>query len=445
MSKRSQQDWKTLFTDHLAERHRLLEADLGETSLDGLILSSGTPFRYFADDRDAPFETSGHFRHWCPIDGPHHLLVLIKGEPPVLVRHAPEDYWYEQAPLGEPFWHDRFVTEEAGTVDDVWKALSRFSTSGALAYVGDSPERASGAIPGIDVEPKKLLSRLDWSRAVKTDYELACLEEATRLGAIGHHAAHTAFIAGGSERDIHYAFIEAMGMLDAELPYNTIIAFDEKAAILHYEGKRRTTDARVLLIDAGAQWLGYASDITRTYAKPGTHERFIALLQGMEALQQRLCEAIRPGLPYGDLHHQAHLEIAALLQSCGIVSAEPDEIVDEGWSRPFFPHGLGHHLGIYVHDVGGHLAAPDGTPAPPPEQHPFLRNTRRLEPNHVFTMEPGLYFIPMLLRELRQGAASQRFDWELIDALTPCGGIRIEDNVVVTSDGHRNLTRQYLD
>ena len=121
-----------------------------------------------------------------------------------------------------------------------------------------------------------------------------------------------------------------------------------------------------------------------------------------------------------------------------------DEAFEKKLTHPFFPHGIGHHLGIQVHDVAGKQSDPQGTPAPPPEEHPFLRNTRTIEPGHVLTIEPGLYFIPMLLRPLRAGEHAERLDWTLIDALTPLGGIRIEDNVLVTETGHRNLTREHL-
>ena len=164
----------------------------------------------------------------------------------------------------------------------------------------------------------------------------------------------------------------------------------------------------------------------------------------MNALQLELCEAVKPGLAYGELHHEAHLKIAGLLQRADLVRAEPEEALSLGLSRPFFPHGLGHHLGLQVHDVGGHLADADGTLAPPPEQHPYLRNTRTIESGHVFTIEPGLYFIEMLLREFRSGEHSERFNWSLIDELAPLGGIRVEDNVVATDEGHRNLTRVHL-
>jgi Xaa-Pro dipeptidase len=105
---------------------------------------------------------------------------------------------------------------------------------------------------------------------------------------------------------------------------------------------------------------------------------------------------------------------------------------------------VGHHLGIQVHDVAGHQSDPGGTPAPPPKEHPYLRNTRTIEAGHVFTIEPGLYFIPMLLRRFRSGPDAQAFDWARIDALTPFGGVRVEDNVLVTPAGPRNLTREQL-
>jgi Xaa-Pro dipeptidase len=116
--------------------------------------------------------------------------------------------------------------------------------------------------------------------------------------------------------------------------------------------------------------------------------------------------------------------------------------VDQGITRRFFPHGLGHFLGLQVHDVGGFQADRDGTLIPRPEKDPFLRLTRRLEADHVTTIEPGLYFIEPLLAELRESAAGRDVDWAKVDALRPCGGIRVEDNVRVLDGGHENLTRE---
>jgi Xaa-Pro dipeptidase len=103
---------------------------------------------------------------------------------------------------------------------------------------------------------------------------------------------------------------------------------------------------------------------------------------------------------------------------------------------------LGHFLGVQVHDVGGRQKSPEGGTVPPPREFPYLRTTRKVEAGQVFTIEPGLYFIEMLLRPHRTGATHDLFDWKLVDQLAPHGGIRIEDNVLVTRDGHRNLTRE---
>ena len=121
----------------------------------------------------------------------------------------------------------------------------------------------------------------------------------------------------------------------------------------------------------------------------------------------------------------------------GLFKGTAEQAVAEGVTRAFCPHGLGHSLGLQVHDVAG-LRHPDGTPAPAPKKHPALRLTRTLRPGMVVTIEPGLYFINMLLAPLR--STSLPINWLLIDRLSPCGGIRIEDNIAVTESGFDNLT-----
>jgi Xaa-Pro dipeptidase len=101
-------------------------------------------------------------------------------------------------------------------------------------------------------------------------------------------------------------------------------------------------------------------------------------------------------------------------------------------------------LGLQVHDVGGLQAAPDGGLRPPPPGCERLRNTRTCEPGHVVTVEPGLYFIPLLLEPLRGAADRDAIDWRAVDALTPFGGIRVEDDVLVTEDGREDLSRPHI-
>ena len=279
-------------------------------------------------------------------------------------------------------------------------------------------------------EHSKPLTRLDvWSRR-------RCWGAADIRRRLKHSGT------GKSEYGIHLDYCEATGLTEAQLPYSSIVALNQHGAVLHYQNLDRNNDGNAIsfLIDAGASFHGYASDITRTYARqPG---RFQNLIESMESAQLRLVDGVRAGVDYRDLHITAHHEIAQVLNSHGIVDLAPEDIVATGVSSVFLPHGLGHLLGLQVHDVGGMLAGRRGQLVDRPEGHPFLRMTRKLEPSMTLTIEPGLYFIDMLLEELKAGPHSNQVNWDLIEELKPFGGVRIEDNVMVTEQGPPvNLTR----
>jgi Xaa-Pro dipeptidase len=161
----------------------------------------------------------------------------------------------------------------------------------------------------------------------------------------------------------------------------------------------------------------------------------------METLQRRLADAVAPSVPFVALHADAVRGVAEILCDLQVLRCDIEEACARGLARAFLPHGLGHHLGLQVHDVGGRQVSPAGDQREPPASHPHLRTTRALAPGHVVTIEPGLYFIPMLLDAVRAGSDAQAVDWPLVEALAPCGGIRIEDDVLVTDTGCENLTR----
>jgi Xaa-Pro dipeptidase len=140
------------------------------------------------------------------------------------------------------------------------------------------------------------------------------------------------------------------------------------------------------------------------------------------------------------LHLQAHSDIAGVLAQAGVIRVAADDAVESGLSGVFFPHGLGHFLGLQTHDVAG-LIDDQGVPIPRPEGHPALRLTRVLEAGNVLTVEPGLYFIDSLLSRWRRERDASMVDWQRVAALAPCGGVRIEDNVLVAERGCENLTR----
>ena len=433
-------DLYSLFKEHILNRQSSAEEVLDKTGFNCLVISSGQPFTYFADDNEAPFHTIPHFNHWCPLEGPHHFLIIRPGKRISLYRYSPEDFWYEQKPLGDPFWVPFFDIREFSSLELLQESLEGL---GKVAYIGNELEVVGNK--GWALNPDSLTKHLDWTRSFKSNYEVHCILEAQKLGANGHRASREAFLSGASELEIHHAFVRAVGCTDDDLPYTTIVALNEKGATLHYHGKRpQIHNGSVLLIDAGAKWNGYASDITRTHISPSCHERFQSLLKGMERIQQDLCQSLKPGMQYANFHQEAHAKIAQLLVEQNLINCGIEEALEKGYTMPFFPHGLGHHLGLQVHDVAGKQLTPQGDVAPQPLEHPYLRTTRMIEEGHVFTVEPGLYFIPMLLRKYREDDNTNIFNWKLIDELTPYGGIRIEDNVLITKSGHRNLTRELL-
>jgi len=439
---------KELFAAHIDTvcehtEKALAVAAASEAAYDGIVFHAGTQDSYHADDNAIPFRPVPHFARFAPVQGPEHLLLYRPGPAPRLFQVVPEDYWYE--PPAEP-QHPYAEVLEVERVGSREEAAKRMGDVSRCAYIGNNPRAAAALrIPLPQIEPKTLVAALDWYRGFKTPYEVHCIREAGRRAAEGHRKVRGGFAGRASERRLHADYLEATGMLELQSPYTNIIAWDEAAAILHYQSKRTSSPSpgAVLLIDAGAAEHGYASDVTRTYANDRAHPVFRAALDRMETLQRELVQSVRPGGSYVDLQAQTHRGVAAILCDLGVLKAKPDDAVARGLTRPFFPHGVGHHLGLQVHDVGGRQTDPRGDRRDPPPGDPYLRTTRDLDVGHVLTVEPGLYFIPMLLEPYRT-SADAAFDWKLLDQLIPYGGIRIEDNVLVTAKGQEDLTRPLI-
>ncbi len=430
--------------NHLyAQHHAALQARyanlLADQPYDDLIIYSGQPVLRFRDDQAYPFRADPYYQQWIPAADHAGSLILVRpGARPLAVCLLPKDYWHvvPESPAGA--WTEHFDLRVAHTPGEVRTHLPADLSN--VAAVGAGAEAvADWGVAALN--PAPLLAAMDFLRVYKTDYEIDCLAAANAIAARGHVAARNAFMEGRSEHGIHLAYLTATAHMEAELPYNNIVALNEHAATLHYDRLDRDPpeSSRSFLIDAGATFNGYAADITRTSARaPGP---FADLVEAMDAAQRRILTRIRSGGSYVNLHEQAHLEIAAVLGGLGIVRGAPEDMVGRGITQAFFPHGLGHHLGLQVHDAGGKLADPTGTLVDQPAEHPFLRNLRPIETGNVLTIEPGLYFIDQLLSPLRSDARGADVDWELVDRFSPFGGVRIEDDVVVTSDGIVNLTR----
>lgn len=435
-----QQELHRLYPEHIAEVVRRTADALARSGLEALIVHAGSPIGLFLDDQHYPFKAHPPFKWWAPLlDAPGSMIHFRPGSRPQLVFHVETDFWYQPATLPQSWWPGQFEVVIVNSKDQARAALPR--DLGKTAWIGDAlPDLLGWGVGSIN--PPDLSRRLDFTRACKTPYEIACLAEANRIGALGHAAAERCFHGGGSEYEIHQAFASACGQREQELPYNAIVALNEAASVLHYQVLRRTRPDchRSMLLDAGASFAGYGSDITRTTAAETGD--FADLVTAMDQLQLGLCDLARPGADWRDIHAAAVERITALLHESGVLRCSVAEALDSGASRLFFPHGIGHLLGLQVHDVGGTMADDEGGVLPKPPKDPALRLTRRLEPGFVVTMEPGLYFIEALLGPARSGPHAARIDWKRVQALTPFGGIRVEDNLAITATGCDNLTRR---
>jgi Xaa-Pro dipeptidase len=432
------------YLDHLSVLDARFTAALEAAGFDGVIIDAGVPRNYFLDDQSPAWHPNPHFTQWLPgALCPRSSLLVRPGERPRLYFHGPADYWHQ--PPEAPAWvGDAMEILVFGDADELDRALAAAAAgSNRMARIAETPTGSDRS--GISDNPAGLLARLHFDRAVKTPFEICCMAAATERAVRGHRAAAAAFAAGASEFEIHLGYLAAAGQTSEELPYPSIVAQNAHAGLLHYQHYDREPPSlrRSFLIDAGASFRGYAADITRTYAVAEAPDGvlFAGLVAALDDAQRELVAAIRPGLDYVDLHVSAHRAIARVLAEHRIVTCSPEAAFDAGITRSFLPHGLGHLLGLQTHDVGGLQADPQGTPRPAPAEYPALRLTRPIDVGQVFTIEPGLYFIPLLLDELRGSSAAGSVDWGLVERLLPFGGIRIEDNVLVTAEGVRNLTR----
>jgi Xaa-Pro dipeptidase len=437
---------ESLYAAHVTAIQSQWEAALEAEHLQAALIHAGSPLYSFLDDYEYAFRPNPHFLYWLPLT--HHAdsaLLVVPGERPRLFFYQPDDYWYLPPADPDPWWAEHFDIDIVRDADGWSAGLQRRLAQAsfgieAMAAIGDAPSLAS-VFAAASINPQGLVDRIHIARTRKTAYEVACIDRAARQAARAHVAAEQAFRAGASEFEIHLAYLAASEHSDTQLPYNNIVALNDHGAVLHYQARERTAPAEShsFLLDAGCTVNGYASDITRTHAQRAG--AFADLVSAMDHVQQGLTGRVRAGVDYRQLHLEAHREIAGVLQAAGISRVSADTAVESGLSAVFYPHGLGHYLGLQTHDVAG-LIGNDARPIPRPDGHPALRLTRVLEAGNVLTIEPGLYFIESLLQRWRAEGDPAMIDWDLVAELSPCGGIRIEDNVVVTESGCDNLTRR---
>ena len=429
-----------IFEQHLATQTTLWREVMQEHDLDAVVLPAGKNRFFTADDQEPPFHAYPHFLRWVPeADCENSVLLIAIDEQPKLFWFEPKDFWYLPTPAPSycgSFFDVRVHGQLEALHKDLGDHASRFSNLLVLDPTNSLPTEAKHHSPIAN----QFVSQLDYFRSFKTEFELECMQSATRQAVLGHLAAEGAFREGGSEYDIHLAYLRASNQNEANLPYPNIVALNKHAATLHYQRYDRQAPNPLLslLIDSGAKSTCYHADVTRTYAHDQNHV-FQDLIQALDTQQQALISTIRVDQEFEELHREMSLKIAQILVDFGIFTCSAEAAEEQELVDVFFPHGLGHLLGLQTHDVGGLVTNSAGSTIDPHPRYTSLRLRRTVQESMTFTIEPGIYFIPVLLKSLNN---HKDVNWQKVESFIPYGGIRIEDNVFVRSDGVSNLTRE---
>ncbi|MBV2245765.1 MAG: aminopeptidase P family protein [Lentimicrobium sp.] len=285
-------------------------------------------------------------------------------------------------------------------------------------------------------------------RSVKTDEEIAEIEKMVDVAGIMHTTAMKMAHPGIKEQEIA-GTIEGIALAKAgPVSFPVILSMDGQTLHNHNHGNV-LTEGRMMVVDAGceSEETLYSSDITRTVPvggrfSPRQKEIYeIVLKANLEAIA-----AIKPGIPYRDIHLLAARVIANGLKHAGLMKGDVDEAVKQGAHALFFPHGLGHMMGMDVHDMEGlgenYVGYDDEIVRSEQFGTAFLRLGRKLQAGFVLTVEPGIYFIPALIDQWKaEGKLTDFINYDKLESYKDFGGIRIEDDVLVTETGHRVLGR----
>jgi len=412
-----------------AQRRKQLMRTAGD---DAILILPAAPERVRSRDTHYPYRQDSDLLYLTGFPEPEAVLVLVPGrqhgEAILFCRERdPDREGWDGPRCGPEGAVDRHGMDDAYPITDIDEILPGLLEGRSRVYYhfGRDAEfdlkligwiNRVRAMMRMGAQPPheflELGHLLDEQRLFKSRDELKLMQRAADISIRAHEAAMRASRAGLYEYEIQAEIERVFRMHDAVPAYSSIVGAGRNACVLHYIANNAVAAAGdLMLIDAGAEYRGYAADITRTFpvnGRFGTEQR--ALHDLVLAAQTAALAHARPGAAYQDGHEAAVRTLTDGLLRLGLLKGSLEKNITAGHYKRFYRHKTGHWLGLDVHDVGEYRI--DG-------------ESRLLEPGMTFTVEPGLYVAP---------------DDQTVAAKWRGIGIRIEDDVVVTNDGHRVLT-----
>lgn len=451
-------------TMHGENRHKLCAALRGRPDVSpgaAIFLQGGNMQNVYDTDTEWDFKQESNFQYLFGVKeaGCQAVLRISDARAVLLIEKLPEDYQAWLGPIKPPAWFQRaYAVDEVAYTSEAKSLLEELKVSDLLILKGDANRDSGLRLPEPEFEGKSFFSisesgskvlwdELNECRFVKSPAELKILQYANDVSSRAH--VEVMKMARPLQREhLSAATFKYQAALRGcfRMGYTCICPSGRRNSILHYghpaePNSEEVPDGCLKLHDMGAEYHGYTSDVTVTFPVSGRFSQNQRLVyDAVWTAVQAVEEVLKPGVCYKDMHRLAQKTLLQKMSQAGLFLGSVDEMFAAGLMSHFMPHGLGHSLGLDCHDVGGY--APGSFRKDDPSIRENLRLGRELKEGCVLTVEPGFYFIDYLIEEaLADPKKSAFIDKDrLNDFWKEVGGVRIEDDVVITATGCRVLT-----
>lgn len=424
-----------------------------------ILLEGGKSETRYDTDCDRLFRQESFFQWTFGVMEPdcYGALDVDTGASVLFIPKLPAEYAVWLGAIQPPaFFKEKYNVDEVKFVEDLEEYFSNKKASTIYTLCGLNSDSGNKAKPaefkGIEkfkVDQDKLFADIVACRVIKTPKEIEVIRYTNKVSSDGHKAVMKHIKAGMREYQLESVFLNHCyyegGCRNPS--YVCICATGFNGSVLHYGHSAAPNDhvikdGDLCLFDMGAEYHCYCSDITCTFPANGVFtEDQKAIYNAVLEAQVNVEKALKPGSSWVDMHRLAERSILAGLLKVGILrNGTVDELLAANMGAIFMPHGLGHFLGLDTHDVGGYPENGPSRPAQPGVKK--LRTARIMEEGMVVTVEPGLYFIDVLLDGALADATQSKFvDAGVLSRFRNFGGVRLEDDVVITADGCEVLTQ----